>query len=128
MFRAREATLFFEQRKAAGEGNPFVMPFRPSIMSTSANTEQAAVYAKTLHHRREAEKRVRQRFAEFSLHNASTFTPPAEQHCEALRSQNIRRAAKADAHSMKYDKYLVSNIPKISVPVSMRDKIQNKHG
>lgn len=125
--RAREAALFFEQKRQAGEANPFKLPFIPSIMAPSSNSEKEVTLMKAKLHRKEAEKRIRQRFAEFSLHDAHTFTPDVEKVNEQTRPENIRRIAKQEAFSIKNDKYLLKNIPAIVPPVPIRDRVIHSH-
>ena len=121
--RAREAALFFEQKRKAGESNPFKLPFQQSIMAPSSNTEKEVAIMKAKMHRKEAERRIRQRFATFSLHDAHTFTPELDKVNESMKPQNIRRMAKREASSIKNDKYLLKNVPMILPPVPIRERV-----
>lgn len=122
--RAREAALFFASNNNNNDNrNPFAESFAPSILCASANTETEIARRKAQQHTRTAEKRVRQRFAAFSLHDHHTFTPPVESVREAMRPENVRRAAKEEALAAKNDKYLAKNVPPILPPVSMRQRL-----
>lgn len=122
-FRAREASLFFQHQrrsqsmKETMRRNP--MPGKQDSLISMVNDESAALDAELVN--LQVEKKIRKRFAMFSMHDDHTFTPD-ETVVQTLRPQHIRRMARQEADNVKHDKYLLSNIPPILPPISVRQK------
>jgi hypothetical protein len=71
----------------------------------------------------EVEKKIRQNFAAFPLHDAHTFTPLES--AERLRSVEIRKAARNEADTAKYEKFMIKNVPMILPPITIKDRLQH---
>jgi Ca2+-binding EF-hand superfamily protein len=122
-YRAREAALFFQHQRRSQSmrenirRNP--MPGKKDTVISLVNEQSAALDAELVN--LQVEKKIRKRFAMFSMHDENTFTPD-ETVIESLRPQNIRRMARQEADNVKHEKYLVSNLPPILPPISVRQR------
>jgi hypothetical protein len=109
--RAREALLYFKDRQFEDAIPSISRPYLPNLLEKPIPDEVVALS--------KAQKDLRHKFSEFSLHMEKTFTPRA-QHVKHNIDEQVRLKARSEALVVKNDKYLKKNLPPIAPPIPMR--------
>jgi hypothetical protein len=131
ILRAREATLFFEQKHHQYlEQQPSSQHSQIKSFHKKQDQEETEKIANEidLYQHEQVEKQIRKRFSQFALHNQHTYTPVLNDVLDSKKKNSTHyfTLAKEEAYKMKNDKYLVKNIPPILPPISLKERISQK--
>lgn len=116
LIRAREASLFFTNN-------------RKKLEQLNQLSQQQLVHVNREHlssmhlEDTQTDKNIRKRFSQFSLHDHHTYTPGMETVARTSNSTFVHRSAKDKIQQIRNEKYLVSKLPPILPPITIKERI-----